>query len=290
MRKILLGFLVIFGMGPAYAASLPLSKTFIGNDRFQSVMRRGVAENWAALPIGERTAKVGAALQGIPYKNYTLEINYRTESPCVNFRGMDCWTFFETALACARLLKAQNPPYTQQELLHMIEIDRYRGGNCNGKFVSRLHHLEDWSYDNQRRGLVRDITKDLGGVPLRREMHYMGSAWRQFPQLRVDPSQIDYMRNVEANLSRRGIYYIPKSRVPRIESKIQNGDIICIVTTWHGDYTSHVGLAYRDGKGTLRFLHASKNHKQVIIDSRLSDYLARYDKHQGIMVIRPNEA
>ena len=28
-------------------------------------------------------------------------------------------------------------------LLRMIELDRYRGGRCNGKFVWRLHHLED---------------------------------------------------------------------------------------------------------------------------------------------------
>jgi len=272
------------------ANTLPLSKTFIGESAFQRLMAQGQANNWAALPIGERTAAFGMALRGTPYKNFTLEISTSTESPCVNFAGMDCWTFFETALAAARLAKIKpNGPYSPQELLAMIEIDRYRGGRCNGSFTSRLHHLEQWSHDNERRGLVRDVTRDLGGIPLHRNMKYMGAAWRQFRQLRADPSLVPEMREIEAAISDRGIYYIPKSRVPSIESRIQNGDIICIVTTWPGTFTSHVGLAYRDKSGTMRFLHASKTKGAVVLDSRLSDYLKRHSSHAGIMVVRPRD-
>jgi cytidylate kinase len=43
----------------------------------------------------------------------------------------------------------------------------------------------------------------------------------------------------------------------------------------------------RDKKGVLRFLHASRNHRKVILDSRLSDYLAANSKHMGIFVSRP---
>jgi hypothetical protein len=82
---------------------------------------------------------------------------------------------------------------------------------------------------------------------------------------------------------------VPKSAVPAAEKHLRNGDIVCIVTTWHGSYTSHVGLAYRDKKGVLRFLHASRNAREVILDSRLSDYLNRYSLHAGIMVARPND-
>ena len=92
---------------------------------------------------------------------------------------------------------------------------------------------------------------------------------------------------VENELSRRGITYIPKSKVPKIESQLRNGDIISIVTTWHETYTSHVGLASRDKNGTLRFLHASKNHREVVLDDRLSDYLDKFSKHAGIFVARP---
>jgi len=39
----------------------------------------------------------------------------------------------------------------------------------------------------------------------------------------------------------------------------------------------------------LHFMHASspRNYGKVVIDSRLSDYLARYKTHAGIMVARP---
>ncbi|MEO6054948.1 MAG: N-acetylmuramoyl-L-alanine amidase-like domain-containing protein [Chthoniobacterales bacterium] len=289
MRKLFPTVLMLLCAMTLQAATLPLSQTFIGSDRFQRVMKQGVAENWAALPIGERTVKVGQSLVGTPYRNYTLELHDRLEAPSVNFAGMDCWTFFETSLACARLLKAKTPPYTQEDLLAMIEKDRYRGGHCNGKFTSRLHHLEDWSYDNERRGLVKDVTRVLGGVPLHRHITDMASTWRSYRQLKADTSQIDFIRSVEINLSRRGIYYIPKSKVPRIESKLQNGDIICVVSASSGDYTSHVGMVYRDGKGVVHFLHASKNHHQVLVDVRLSDYLNHYHSDQGIMVIRPND-
>jgi len=286
---VLAAFLLISASGQMVAASLPMSKTFVGVDRWESLMNTAYKSGWARLPIGERTARIGLALRGTDYENYTLELDERKEAPSVNMRGMDCWTFFEISLASARLLKEKKPPYRPQDMLRMIELDRYRGGKCDGKFTSRLHHLEDWAYDNQRRGLVKDVTKSLGGVPLKRQMRYMGSAWKHFRQLRADRSLIPVMKKVEADLSARGIYYIPKSKVRSVESKIQNGDVISIVTTWPGTYTSHVGLAYRDSSGTLRFLHASRDKDAVTLDSRLSDYLNRYNKHAGIMVTRPRD-
>jgi len=272
-------------------AALPDRVVFVGKDKFQRVIQRGITENWAALPIGERTAKFGRALLGTPYVNYTLELDSRIETPCVNMSGMDCWTFFEIALAGARVLKTSPNP-TTAEMLRMIEIDRYRSGKCDGTFVSRLHHLEDWLRDNQRRGLVKDITPTLPGARrLVRTMSYMGgSGSRFFRQLRADPSMIPTMRKIESQLSQQGIWYVPKASVPAAEKLLRDGDIISIVTTWPGSYTSHVGLAVRDEKGVLRFMHASRNEREVIIDSRLSTYLNRYSKHAGIMVARPNEA
>jgi len=271
-------------------AGVPDSLVFVGKDRFQSLAAKGVAGNWAALPIGERVAAVGRALVGTPYVNYTLEIDSRAEAPCVNMKGMDCWTFFEIALGTARALK-QSPNPQPADLLRMIELDRYRGGKCDGTFTSRLHHLEDWLQDNQRRGLVKDITPTLPGAKkIYREMNYMGgSASRFFKQLKANPSMIPVMGRIERQLSQNGIYYVPKSSVAAAEKYLKDGDIISIVTTWPGSYTSHVGIAVRDAKGTLRFLHASKNAREVVVDTRLSDYLKRYALHGGIMVARPND-
>jgi hypothetical protein len=288
MRRFTCLFALLAFCGTTLAAgSLPLSKTFVGQKTFHQLMQRGYDAGWAGLPLGERLNNFALALQGTPYVNYTLELDDRIEAPSVNMNGMDCWTLFEIALAMGRLVALHPPPYSPQEMLRLIELDRYRDGRCNGKFVSRMHHLEHWKADNQRRGLVRDITPSLGGIPLRREMGYMGKRPHLFRQLRADPSMVPEMIRIEKELSSRGITYIPKSQVPKIEPRLRNGDIICIVCKWPGAYTSHVGLASRDRKGVLRFLHASKNHRKVVLDARLSDYLAKFGTHAGIYVVRP---
>jgi len=269
------------------SAGLPLEKTFIGPQKFQQLMNRGYRAGWAKLPIGERVNKFALALRGTPYVNYTLELHDTIEAPSVNMNGMDCWTLFEIALCMARLVAVHPPPYSPQEMLRLIEMDRYRNGRCTGRFDSRLHHLEDWIHDNERRGLVKDITPSLGGKKLYRRMAYMGKKPHLYRQLRADPSLVPAFIRLENELSRRGITYVPRSQVPRIESKLRNGDIICIVTNWHETYTSHVGVASRDSDGVLRFLHASKNHREVVLDDRLSDYLNKFSTHAGIYVARP---
>ena len=209
------------------------------------------------------------------------------EAESVNMAGMDCWTLFEIALCMGRLVALHPPPYSPQEMLRLVEMDRYRDGRCTGRFDSRLHHLEDWIRDNERRGLVKDITPSLGGKKLHRRMAYMGKKPHLYRQLRADPSLVPAFIRIENELSRRGITYVPRSQVPRIESKLRNGDIICIVTNWHETYTSHVGVASRDSNGVLRFLHASRNHREVVLDDRLSDYLKKFSTHAGIYVARP---
>lgn len=280
---------VLAGMAVSAPAAIPREKVFVNPAKFERLVDRGVKEGWAALPLGERTARIGRALVGTPYVNYTLELDDRLETPCVNMDGMDCWTFFEIALGTARAFRISPRP-TPDDLLRMIEIDRYRGGRCNGTFTSRLHHLEDWSQDNEKRGLLKDVTPTLPGArKLNREMNYMGKNWKSFRQLKANPKLVPTMVRVEAELSRRGIYYIPKEKVGAVEKYLRNGDVISIVTTWPGTYTSHVGLAVRDGRGGIRFLHASRNYRKVVLDERLSTYLKNNSKHLGIMVARPNE-
>jgi len=288
MRKIFL-LAGLVSLSIAHAAAPLGNPVFVGSDKYNALVARGIAENWSALPIGERTARVGLALVGTPYRNYTLEINYKVEKPCVNMNGMDCWTFFETSLATARSLKATSKPNTQ-DMLRLIEMDRYRGGKCTGLFTSRLHQLEDWLYDNQRRGLVTDVTPSLPGAKkIHRQVADMAPMGKRVPQFKANPSLIPVMEKIESQLSDRGIWYVPKASVPAAEKYLKNGDIICIVSDWPHDYTSHVGLAYRDSKGTLRFLHASKNYGEVTLDTRLSAYLNEHSTQAGIMVARPND-
>jgi hypothetical protein len=292
MRKILLVALTLCCVVSAAnaAQTLPFSTVFKGTDRFDELVAKARAGNWSALPIGERTATVGRAMEGTRYVNYTLEIDDRIEAPSVNFNGVDCWTFFEIALGFARMLDEPQANWTPQRLLHYIELDRYRGGRCTGDYLSRLHYLEDWLYDNDRRGLVDDLTANLGGVRVPHSAREMTAGWRHYRYLRSNPSLLGPLGRMEAQVSSRGLRQIPKGRVAAIESKLRSGDIIGIVSRDGRRFaTSHVGLALRGSDGTLHFMHASapRNYGKVVVDSRLSAYLHKFGSHTGILVARP---
>ena len=293
MRQALLILsLSLFSLASVGAESrLPFNTVFKGRDQFDRLVRSAEAGNWKSLPIGERTAAVGRALVGTRYKSYTLEIDDHVEAPSVNFFGMDCWTFFEIALAFARMLDEPEQNWTPESLLHYIELDRYRGGECNGGYLSRLHYLEDWLADNVRRGLVEDLTRSLGGVRIPHAAREMTNGWRHYRYLAANRSLLEPLGEMEARVSSRPLYQIPKARVAAIEGKLRSGDIIGIVSRDGPKLysTSHVGLALRMNDGSLHFMHASspRNFGRVVIDSTLSSYLYRYKSETGILVARP---
>jgi hypothetical protein len=289
--RVFLGLLLIWSTASGSQSRLPFERVFKGQEQFNRLVAKAKEENWKSLPIGERTAAVGQALLGTRYKHFTLEIDNRIEAPSVNFHGMDCWTFFETALAFARMLNEPETNWTPEQLLRYIETDRYRGGACTGDYLSRLHYLEDWLYDNDRRGLVDDLTPQLGGVNVPHSAREMSVGWRHYRYLAANKSLLGPLARMEAQVSSRPLYQIPKNRVAKIEPKLQTGDIIGIVSRDRsGLYsTSHVGLALRTSDGALHFMHASSpsNYGKVVIDSRLSSYLKRYRSDSGILVARP---
>ena len=289
--KIVVPLFLLCSVGFSSESRLPFGTVFKGQDQFNRLVAKAKAGNWKALPIGERTAAVGQALVGTRYKHFTLEIDNRIESPSVNFQGMDCWTFFEIALSFARMLNEPESNWTPERLLHYIEMDRYRGGECTGEYLSRLHYLEDWLYDNNRRGLVEDLTRELGGRSVPHSAREMTAGWRHYRYLAANRSLLGPLARMEANVSSRPLYEIPKDRVAGIESKLRSGDIIGIVSRDRGGLrsTAHVGLALRTSDGVLHFMHASSpsNYGRVVVDSQLSKYLYRYRSDSGILVARP---
>jgi Protein of unknown function (DUF1460) len=292
MRKTFAILLIVtLTLSAADAASLPFSTVFKGRDRFDALVVKAKQENWKALPIGERTAAVGRALVETRYKSFTLEIDNRIEAPSVNFQGMDCWTFYEISLAFARMLNEPEDNWTPEQMLHYIELDRYRGGHCTGEYLSRLHYLEDWLADNDRRGLIDDLTHSLGGTSVPHSAREMTVGWRHYRYLAHNKSLLGPLGQMEARVSSRPLYQIPKSQVAGIEGRLRSGDIIGIISRDRGGLysTSHVGLALRQGDGSLHFMHASspRNYGKVVIDATLSSYLARYRTDSGILVARP---
>src|SRR5919108_6503967 len=119
--RILLPVVLICSSAFAFESRLPFKTIFKGEPQFKRLVSLAKENNWKSLPIGERTAAVGQSLLGTRYKSYTLEIDNRIESPSVNFNGLDCWTFFETSLAFARMLNEPEQNWTPTTLLRYIE-------------------------------------------------------------------------------------------------------------------------------------------------------------------------
>ncbi len=270
---------------------LPLETVFEGKGKFDKLVAQAARENWRSLPIGERTARVGSALLGTPYVNYTLEIDDHVEAPSVNFNGMDCWTFYEISLAFARMIKTQSPPYQPTDLLAYVELERYRDGRSTGGYLSRMHFLEEVFADNTRRGLSENPTRSLGGVRLQRNITEMTSAWKSYRYLRNNRSLLLEMASIQRKVSALPVYHIPKNDVRGIESKLRTGDIVAITSRDKSGYTSHVGMIVREGS-RARFMHATASRdrgRKVILDVPISEYLTRSSDHYGIIVYRPKD-
>src|SRR6202040_2860354 len=114
-------------------------------------------------------------------------------------------------------------------------------------------YLEDWLYDNDRRGLVEDLTARLGGKSVPHSAREMTQGWRHYRYLAANRSLLGPLGQMEARVSSQPLYQIPKSRVAKIEPKLQSGDIIGIIGRDRGSLysTSHVGLALRTDDGVL---------------------------------------
>jgi len=277
---------------PPSAPRLRMSTVFQGESKFHAIVAKAERENWRRLPLSERTIRAAREMIGTPYVNYTLEVDDHIESPVVSFKGMDCWTYYENALAFARMLRYKPGPYKPTDMLHMVEIERYRDGICTGNYLSRMHHLEEVFHDNQRRGYATNITSRIpGAVRLKREIHEMTVQWKAYRYLRSNPSLIKPMGKIEAQVSRLPVYHVPKSKVRAAEKYLQNGDICAITSNGPNGYTSHVGLIVRL-KNRAYFTHATSDRdkgRMTIIDRPITDYLNGSSKHAGIVICRPND-
>lgn len=282
----------VHSVTPPSPARLPMATVFKGEAKFQAMVAKAERENWRQLPLGARTIRAAREMVGTPYVNYTLEVDDHIESPVVNLRGMDCWTYYENALGFARMLRYKPGPYKPEDLLHMVELERYRGGRCTGNYLSRMHHLEEVFYDNERRGLASNVTPRLpGAVRLHREIREMTVQWKSYRYLRNNRGLLPEMGRIEARVSKMPVWHIPKSKVRQVESHLQDGDVVAITTNWKYGYTSHVGLIVRL-KGRAYFTHATSDRgkgRMTIIDRPITDYLNGSSKHAGIAVMRPKD-
>jgi hypothetical protein len=238
------------------------------------------------LTIGQVIVEVGRSFQGAAYIGGTLDVNPQSEQLIVRLTGFDCVTFVENGLAFARCLKKGKTTFEdyKSELLKI----RYRDGVIDG-YASRLHYFTDWIYDNEVKGIVWDITQQIGGIEYVKEVNFMSKHPGSYKQL-SDKQNLDNIRITEEAINSRPRYYIPLKSISRIYDSLQDGDIIATTTNIAGLDVTHTGYVYKGEDGGTYFLHASSKGREVIISpNQLQDYVEEDSKKTGIIVARPLE-
>ncbi len=254
----------------------------ICNEKFEFAKEH----NLQKLPIGDVITAIGKTFLGTPYEAFTLEKG-DSERVVVHLSGLDCYTFFESTLALSRCVKLGKMDF--KDYLKQIETIRYRGGKMHG-YVSRLHYALDWVYDNDKRGIVKNVTKEIGGVPLNKKVFFMSKHFDKYKRLRNHPERVAKIKEIEKEINSRHYYFIPQDKIAKVEKGIHNGDILLLTTSWKGLGIGHTGIAIKMPDGRIHFMHAPIAGKKVQITTQpLADYVKLVKKHTGVIVARPLE-
>jgi hypothetical protein len=244
-----------------------------------------ISEGWQKLPVNEIIVRVGKTFLGTSYAENVLEPPGE-EYLIVNMRALDCVTFYENALVIARCIKKKK--MTFDDYKSELQFIRYRGGVIKG-YASRLHYTSDYFYDNEKKGVWKLVAKELGGVRFVKELNFMSTHPKSYRQLRENKAVREQIEEIEEEISKRTMYYIPKNHVAKIADQILEGDILGITTSIEGIDTSHTGIVVQQN-GKLHLMHAPLAGKVVQINEKvLSEYLAFNKRQTGIMVARPLE-
>ncbi|MBN1595469.1 DUF1460 domain-containing protein [candidate division FCPU426 bacterium] len=273
-----------------------------------------------AIPLAqtqERVNSISAYFLGRPFRLGPLGEGPRgvyDQDPLCRFDCFDCLTFVETVMACAL---SQNIPEAESQLQQI----RYAGGKVG--YGTRNHFTAlDWIPNNQKDGLIEDITAAVAGngalsladALIDRQAWY---ACRTPEDLQLPGlSPADLCKRLIALQSEGKIHspvqvrlpYLPLHSIfkpagkegralldPRISDRIPSGAIVCIVRpNWFLPqigtpiHISHLGFAVWQGN-RLYFRHATSAGSQQIVDVLLEDYLRGYldsPTVKGIIVLK----
>jgi hypothetical protein len=288
-------FLYRVGAGAAASFLIPMLPPFLrelmaqedaGDERvFRAKFLWATSNGYAGKPVGEIAARLGMSFVGAPYIEHPLEAQ-GDEHLIVNLRAFDCVTFVESMLALARCVKAMASTY--QDFSRELRQIRYRGGNIKG-YASRLHYFSEWVRDNERKGVVRDLTQSLGGISYRKTLNFMTTHRNSYAQLEND-GVYQQILGVEHDLLDAPLRFIPRAGVAKAERHMKSGDIIGLTTSIDGLDVTHTGLAVADGP-IIRFLHAPLSGGSVAYpEGTLGEYVNHGSSSMsGIIIVRPQE-
>jgi len=256
--------------------------------------RRLAEEGFASrnVPLGAACVRVGELAVGTPYEGFTLEEYIRaggsparTEPLTLSLTRFDCVSLVESCLAIARVVRRGDPTNWESYAAEMERM-RYRDGVRIG-YASRLHYFSEWLHDNERRGLVRDLGRELGGTEDLRPLRFMSSNPDAYAALAVPEVRAEIV-GMERALDGHSRWVVPTERIDIISERIQTGDILAFATSIGGLDVSHAAYAYRGGDSVLRVLHAPLSGGVVeVTTSTLTQYVRAIRRSTGILVSRP---
>lgn len=263
--------------------------------RAWSAALRSVGMNRHSLPLGTRAIKVGELAIGTPYEPNTLEAYIKAggdpsgvEPLTVSLTRFDCVTLVEGCLSVARASDDGVKP-SWERFAREVERMRYHGGKRAG-YTSRLHYFSEWIADGEKRGLVKNLAAELGGIVDPRPLRFMTEHRSSYAAL-TDDNVFEEIGKMEQRLDSNPRYMIPAEKIPGVVDRIQTGDVLAFATAIPGIDVTHAAFAYRGNDGILRVLHAPLSGGAVeITRTTLPEYVARIRRATGILIARPLSA
>ena len=203
---------------------------------------------------GTRLERISAHLLGSPYLSNPLGGGPRArESLVIRFDGFDCVTYVETVLALKDVRAAV-------EFSDALRQMRYANGAV--AWHSRNHYMLDWIRNNQRRGIVKNIT--IG------------------PRTTTRTRRLSLIKELRAKTLTFRVF--PKQAQARIRRLAESGDIMLFASTRRDLDVFHMGFIIKRGD-QLWLRHASRTAGRVI-DQPLADFLQAH-RMSGIILLRP---
>lgn len=279
MKSILFLLIIFFGILSAPAQQITCSTADKEAFENKTIEIDGLLER----DFGKTMVAVGKTFKGIPYVAKTLEIGEK-ESLVINLKELDCTTYVENVLAFSLLLKQGNSDF--DNFTQTLEKIRYKDGKLDG-YGSRLHYFTEWIRNNQQKGLLKDMTAEVGGIEIKKDINFMGTHRELYPFLK-DDQNFEKILATEAALVTETFCYVPQDQIEATEHLIQTGDIIALATSINGLDVTHTGIATRESDGRIYLLHASTGSMEVEVSKLpLADYLKGIENNIGILVARP---
>ena len=280
MRKWILFFALLFPVLSCQGQPKRAQVDYVTTPEDRAVAEKVLAELKAhpGEAAGDRMVRAAEVLLGQPYVAGTLE-ELPEEKLCIYLTRTDCILFVETCLGLVRTAEQHGDFET---LASELMQSRYRGGVCS-RYEDRLHYTTEWARQGVARGVLRDVTKDLGGIDFNHPVHYMSTHPGSYARL----TDVDAIAGMERDINASPSTYIPKEKVDNALPGIRNGDILLFTSKTDGLDVAHCAIAKVVPGAPVRFIHASTVPMKVVLEPKtLTDYLAGRKAVTGIQVYR----